>query len=90
MTPTMLKGGGNYRVIRHLINVGSLTAVECLMQGISPDLRSRVSELRRYGFDIESKRVEGKMYKVYFVPNDKLERNSEWFSRIFYPQKQTA
>jgi hypothetical protein len=83
----MLKGGGNYRVIRHLLNVGGLTAVECLLNGISPDLRSRVSELKRYGFDIEAKKVQGKQYKLYYVPADKLERNREWFARVFYGAK---
>lgn len=71
----------NYRIIQHFLNTGPLTAAEACQSYISNNLRSRVTELVRLGFDIVSKPIEGKQHCVYFIPAQKLEINRELFGR---------
>ena len=75
------KNSGNFRIMRHLLNVGSLTAVEAVKQDVSNNLRSRVPELQDLGFDIVSKTITGKAFCVYSIPSEKLERNRDLFRK---------
>ncbi len=71
----------NWRVMRYLLNVGSLTAVDAVKQEISNNLRSRVPELQDLGFDIKVEPVIGKSYCKYYIPFEKLELNRELFRK---------
>jgi len=73
-----------YRVMRHLLNYGPLTAVEAVKKDISANLRNRVVELREMGFDIAKTMPKGENYKVYSVPTERLEKNREMFKSVFY------
>lgn len=75
------KNSENFRIMRHFLNVGSLTAVDACKQDISNNLRSRVPELQDLGFDIISKPITGKAFCVYSIPAEKLERNRELFGK---------
>jgi len=75
------KNSENFRIMRHLLNVGSLTAVEAVKQDVSNNLRSRVPELQDLGFDIVSKPITGKAFCVYSIPSEKLERNRDLFRK---------
>jgi len=71
----------NWRVMRYLLNVGSLTAVDAVKEEVSNNLRSRVPELTELGFDIVAKPVEGKQHCEYSIPAEKLECNRELFRK---------
>lgn len=73
------KNSENWRIMRHLLNVGSLTAVDACKQDISNNLRSRVPELQDIGFDIIAATVACKQYCSYSIPLNKLERNRNLF-----------
>lgn len=75
------KNSENFRIMRHLLNVGSLTAVEAVKQDVSNNLRSRVPELQDLGFDIVSKPITGKAFCVYSISSEKLERNRDLFRK---------
>lgn len=75
------KNSENFRIMRHLLNVGSLTAVEAVKQDVSNNLRSRVPELQDLGFDIVSKPITGKAFCVYSIPSEKIERNRYLFRK---------
>jgi len=75
------KNSENARVLRHLLNVGPLTAPEACQCFVSNNLRSRVSELSKMGFDIVSMPVDGKQYNRYLIPPHLLEKNRELFGR---------
>ena len=75
------KNSENFRIMRHLLNVGSLTAVEAVKQDVSNNLRSRVPELQDLGFDIVSNPITGKAFCVYSIPSEKLERNRDLFRK---------
>lgn len=75
------KDSENYRVMQYLLNVGSLTAVDACKEDVSNNLRSRVSELQKLGFDVISEAVDGKQYCKYLIPSAKVEINRELFKR---------
>jgi len=75
------KNSENFRIMRYLLNVGSLTAADACKQDISNNLRSRVPELQGLGFDIVSKPITGKAFCVYSIPVEKLEHNREEFRK---------
>ena len=75
------KNSENWRIMRHLLNVGSLTAVDACKQDISNNLRSRVPELQDLGFDIVSNPITGKAFCVYSIPSEKLECNRDLFRK---------
>lgn len=75
------KNSENWRILRHLLNVGSLTAVQAVKDDVGNNLRSRVPELVELGFDIQSTPIPGKQHCVYSIPTDKLERNRELFRK---------
>ncbi len=69
----------NYRVIEHLLFVGGLSAAQACQIGISNNLRSRVPQLQRLGFDINATFVEKKHYCIYSIPPHLLWKNKELF-----------
>lgn len=75
------KNSENFRIMRHLLNVGSLTAADACKQDISNNLRSRVPELQNLGFDIVAEPITGKAFCVYSIPANKLEINRELFKK---------
>jgi hypothetical protein len=70
-----MKESENHRVLRYLITKGELTAVQAVYEGVSANLRSRVSELRKGGFDIADRQKSGETFKRFFIPQDRLEIN---------------
>lgn len=68
-------GSENYRVIEHLLFVGGLSAAQACQDGISNNLRSRVPQLQKLGFDIVATQIEKKHYCVYSVPSHLLLKN---------------
>ena len=73
--------GENYKVMRHLLNEGPLTAAGACQCFISNNLRSRVAELTKMGFTIVSSPVEGKKYNKYSIPDHQIAKQRELFSR---------
>ncbi|WP_443082170.1 helix-turn-helix domain-containing protein [Sulfurospirillum sp. 1612] len=71
----------NYRIIRHLLNKGPITAAEACQVYISNNLRSRVTKLKEIGFDIITTPVPGKLYYLYAIDPLKIEENRELFRR---------
>jgi len=71
----------SFRIVRHLLNDGPLSAAEACQRFVSNNLRSRVPELIEQGFDVISVPVEGKSYCKYLIPPEKLEKNRVHFSR---------
>jgi len=75
------KNGENFKVMKHLLNDGPLTAAGACQSYISNNLRSRVAELHKMGFKIASTQVEGKKHNKYFIASYELELNRELFGR---------
>lgn len=71
----------NYRVIEHLLFVGGLSAAQACQDGISNNLRSRVPQLQKIGFDIMATQIEKKHYCVYSVPSHLLWKNKALFEQ---------
>lgn len=69
----------NYRIIKYLLNDGPITAAEACQIFISNNLRSRITKLRKIGFDIKTTRVPGKLYYLYSIDPAKIEKNRELF-----------
>jgi|GEM_PF-3410500 len=74
-------GSENYRVIEHLLFVGGLSAAQACQDGISNNLRSRVPQLQKLGFDIVATQIEKKHYCVYSVPAHLLWKNKALFEQ---------
>lgn len=75
------KNSDNYKIMQHFLNIGPLTAAEACQTFVSNNLRSRVPELIRQGFDILAEEIPGKTYYKYKIPTEKLEKNRELFAR---------
>jgi len=71
----------NVRIVKYFLNNGPLSAAEACQGYISNNLRSRVAELKDKGFDVETQRVPGKTYQLYFIPPDSIEKNRELLQR---------
>jgi hypothetical protein len=65
------------RILRYLLNTGELTNTQAVINGVSANLRSRIPELRRAGFDVTHYRKAREKFKRYFIPTDKLEANRQ-------------
>ena len=75
------KNSDNYKIIKHFLNVGPLTAAEACQTFVSNNLRSRVPELIDMGFDVVSEDIPGKTYCLYKIALEKIEKNRELFRR---------
>ena len=75
------KNSDNYKIMQHFLNIGPLTAAEACQTYVSNNLRSRVPELIKMGFDVVAEDIPGKTYCVYKIPTEKIEKNRELFGR---------
>jgi len=60
----------NYKVLEHLKTGKPLTCLEAMQLGLTHNLRSRVADLKRAGYDIVSKKVQnGCSYYAEYILN---------------------
>jgi hypothetical protein len=48
----------NFKILEYLKTGASLTCLESMQMGFSHNLRSRVSDLKRAGYDVRSKKID--------------------------------